>query len=75
MLKFTKSEINELANKLTSNSELFGDEVASVTSQLVELSNSANEFGCPIEGMINDCWGNSIPVTAMPDMRKHSWSF
>lgn len=75
MFNFKKSEINELANRLTSNSELFGDEVASVTAQLAELSNSANEFGCPIEGMINDCWGNSIPVTAMPDMRKHSWSF
>lgn len=75
MLKFTKTKINELANRLTSNSELFGDEVASVTVQLVELSNSANKFGCPIEGVINDCWGNSIPVTAMPDMRKHSWSF
>lgn len=75
MLKFTKSGINELANKLTHNSELFGDEVIDVTGQLVELSNSANEFGCPIEGVIDDCWGNSIPVTAMPDVRKHSWSF
>ena len=75
MIKFTKSGIDELANQLTSNSELFGDEVASVTIQLSELSNSANEFGCPIEGVVNDCWGNSIPVTAMPDVRKHSWSF
>lgn len=75
MIKFTKSEINNLASELTHNSELFGDEVASVTVQLSELSNSANEFGCPIEGVIDDCWGNSIPVTAMPDVRKHSWSF
>ena len=75
MFNFKKSEINELANRLTSNSELFGDEVASVTVQLSELSNSANEFGCPIEGVIDDCWGNSIVVTAMPDVRKHSWSF
>lgn len=75
MLKFRKSEINELASELTHNSELFGDVVIDVTGQLVELSNSANEFGCPIEGVIDDCWGNSIPVTAMPDVRKHSWSF
>lgn len=75
MLKFTKSEINNLASELTHNSELFGDEVASVTAQLVELSNSANEFGCPIEGKISDCWGGTVTVVAMPDMRKHSWSF
>lgn len=75
MLKFKRSEINELSNRLTNNSEIFSDEVASVTAQLVALSDSANKFGCPIEGVINDCWGNSIPVTALPDIRRHSWSF
>lgn len=34
MLKFKKSEIHKLANQLTCNSELFGDEVASVIAQL-----------------------------------------
>ena len=57
MLKFKKSEIETLANKITYNSELFGDEVTSVTYQLASLSNSANEFGCPMEGKISDCWG------------------
>lgn len=75
MLKFKKSEIKTLANKLTCNSELFGDEVYEVTSQLISLSNSANEFGCPIEGKISDCWGNTATVVAMPDKFKHSWSF
>ena len=75
MLKFKRSEINELSDQLTNNSEVFGDEVASVTFQLVALSDSANKFGCPIEGVIRDCWGNSIPVTALPDIRRHSWSF
>lgn len=75
MLKFKKSEIETLANKITCNSELFGDEVTSVTSQLASLSNSANEFGCPMEGKISDCWGGAVNVVAMPDKFKHSWSF
>lgn len=75
MIKFKKSEIKTLANRLTCNSELFGDEVISITSQLASLSNSANEFGCPIKGEISDCWGGTVTVVAMPDVRKHSWSF
>lgn len=75
MLKFKKSEIETLTNKITCNSELFGDEVTSVTSQLASLSNSANEFGCPMQGKIRNCWGETVTVVAMPDVRKHSWSF
>lgn len=75
MLKFRKTEIKALANKLTCNSELFGDEVCDVTSQLTSLSNFANEFGCPIEGKISDYWGSTVTVVAMPDKRRHSWSF
>lgn len=75
MLKFRKNEIQELANQLTTNSELFGDEICSVASQLVALSNSANEFGCAMEGKIFDCWGRTVTVTAIPDKFKHSWSF
>lgn len=75
MIKFKKTEISALANRLTRNSELFGDEVVSVTSQLASLSNSANEFGCPMQGKIRNCWGETVTVVAMPDVRKHSWSF
>ena len=75
MLKFKRSEIEKVANKITCNSELFGDEVVSVTSQLASLSNSANEFGCPMEGKISDCWSGAVTVVAMPDKFKHSWSF
>lgn len=75
MIKFRKSEISVLANKLTRNSELFSDEVISVTSQLSELSNSANQFGCNMEGKIATMWGSSVTVVAMPDVRRHSWSF
>lgn len=75
MLKFRKNEIHKLANQITCNSELFGDEICSVTSQLVTLSNSANEFGCAMEGKIFDCWGGTVTATAIPDKFKHSWSF
>ena len=75
MIRFKKEEIQKTASKLTSNSELFGDEVASVISQLSALADSANEFGCPIEGTILNCWGGSVSVMAMPDKRRHSWSF
>lgn len=75
MLEFKKSEIHKVANQITYNSNLFGDEVCSVTSQLVALSNSANEFGCAMEGKIYDCWGSSILVIALPDKAKHSWEF
>lgn len=75
MLKFRKNEIHALANQLTANSGLFGDEICSVTSQLVTLSNSANEFGCLMEGKISDCWGRTVTATAIPDKFKHHWSF
>lgn len=75
MIKFRKSEISALANKLTRNSELFSDEVVSVTSQLSELSISANQFGCNMEGKIATMWGGTVTVVAMPDVRRHSWSF
>ena len=68
MLKFRKNEIHALANQLTANSELFGDEICSVTSQLVTLSNSANEFGCLMEG-------RTVTATAIPDKFKHHWRF
>lgn len=75
MLKFKKSEITEVTNKLTVNSGLFGDEVSGVTSQLVALSNSANEYGCALKGMINTYWGETVEVCALPDKKKHYWSF
>lgn len=75
MIKFRKSEISALANRLTCNSELFSDEVVSVTSQLSDLSISANQFGCNMEGKIATMWGKTVTVVAMPDVRRHSWSF
>lgn len=75
MFKFKKSEIMSLANKLTCNSELFGDEVEIVVCQLSSLSASANQYGCAFTGAVRDCWGNSITVTAIPNHFRDSWTF
>mgnify|MGYP000959432261 CR=1 FL=1 len=75
MLKFRKSEIKKVAEKITRNSELFGDEVSSVVADLTSLSNSANELGCELTGEVSDYWGGKVFVTAIPDKRKHQWIF
>jgi hypothetical protein len=75
MLKFRKSEIKKIAEKITCNSELFGDEVSSVISDLTSLSDSANELGCELTGEISDCWGGKVSVIAIPNKRKHQWIF
>lgn len=75
MLRFRKDEIKKTANKITRNSELFGDELSSVISDLTSLSNSANELGCELTGEISDCWGGKVSVTAIPDKWKHQWIF
>ena len=74
-MEFKKAEIQKLASKITADSELFGDEVATVAAQLAELSNSANKFGCRMTGKIRDCWGGTVTVTAVPDHLRTSWSF
>lgn len=75
MLKFRKSEIKKVAEKITRNSELFGDESSSVIAELTSLLNSANELGCELTGEISDCWGGEVSVIAIPDKRKHQWTF
>lgn len=75
MIKFKKSEIVKVANKITNNSELFGDEVDSVVFQLSELSNAANKYGFDLEGEISSMWGQTVKVIAIPNYYKHAWSF
>lgn len=75
MLKFRKKQIEKVACKITRNSELFGDEILSVIAELTSLSNSANELGCELTDEISDCWGGKVSVTAIPDKRKHKWTF
>lgn len=75
MLKFRKDQIIKVACKITRNSESFGDEISSVIAELTSLSNSANELGCELTDEISDCWGGKVSVTAIPDKRKHKWTF
>lgn len=75
MLKFRESEIKKIANKITRNSEIFTYELSSIILDLTALSNSANELGCELEGVISDCWGEEVFVIAIPNKRKHSWTF
>lgn len=75
MLKFKKSEIEKVAKIITFDSELFGDETMMVIAQLVELSDTANKYGCKITDNVADGWGNYVSVTAVPDKYRHSWSF
>ena len=75
MLKFRKNQIEKITKKITRNSELFGDEISSVIAELASLSNSANELGCELTGEVSDYWGSKVSVTAIPDKRKHKWTF
>lgn len=75
MLKFKKNQIEKVAEKITRNSELFGDEVSSIIAELTSLSNSANELGCELTGEVSDYWGSKVSVIAIPDKRKHQWTF
>lgn len=75
MIQVTKETVKEVANNLTRNSELFGDEVMSVTGQLMELVNSAEEYGCEMYGQVRNYWGNTYDVVAVPKNRKTHWVF
>lgn len=74
-MDFRRENINAIAKQITHNSDLFNDEVEAVIGQLTSLMNSAEEFGCAMEGTINDYWGNSVEVKAIPDVVKTEWSF
>lgn len=71
----TNNNIKELVNAITFDSCLFGDEEMSVYAQLNSLLSSANAYGCEITGEIEDCWGGTVTVTAVPATRKHEWFF
>lgn len=66
--------IEAVASKITCNSK-FEDEVLSVVADLVELVNSANKFGCVMTAEVNNLWGHTVTVTAVPSVRQYSWSF
>jgi len=74
-IKYKRREIQQLAEKIVSNSEMFGDEVENVACELGELSSSANKYGCEMEGRIHDYRGEIVGVVAIPDRYRHNWSF
>ena len=74
-MEFRRENINEVAKQITHNSNLFGDEIEAVIGQLTSLMNSAEEFGCVMEGTVDNYWGGSVEVKAIPDTIKREWSF
>ena len=69
------TDLASVAKSITCNSEIFGDEVMSVISSLTDLLRNAEEYGCAFVGTVNDCWGGSVVVTAVPSVYRHSWTF
>lgn len=69
------SDIKKIADAITSDSELFGDEVASVISDLSSLWDDAQRFGTTFTRSIPDMWGHTVTVSAIPTTKKDSWSF
>ena len=69
--------VSVVANLITGNSELFGDEVDCVIRQLYSICKDAEQFGCPISAPINNMWGGDVFVTALPSPanRRYEWSF
>lgn len=70
-----KGNLGEVAKRLTHASEIYGDEVSFVELALKELVDTAEKYGCVIDGTVNNMWGNTVKVTAVPTHRRHSWSF
>lgn len=76
MLYLTKkSDTKKLAGVITGDSELYGDEVLSVEAKLNSLREQANKFGCVMVDTINDFYGGTVEVTAVPAHARHEWSF
>lgn len=69
------TDLVSVAKSITCNSEVFGDEIMSVVSSLTDLLRNADEYGCNFVDTVNDCWGGSVVVTAVPSVRCHSWTF
>ncbi len=78
MLKFKKEEVKPLAIKIASNNpEMFPEEidVGLLMCYFYKLLNSANKFGCDMEGSVCIGKGKFIQVAAMPKVYQSSWEF
>ena len=69
------TDLCQVAQVITSNSELFCDEVDTVISQLSSLVRDAETYGCSFTRLVADGWGGSIEVTAVPLCSKSCWVF
>ena len=69
----SKSNLTTIAETITCDS--FGDEVMSVVASLRKVLADAENYGCDFTRTINDCWGGRVVVTAVPAVRRHSWTF
>lgn len=67
--------IDVAVNKMTHNSEIYGDEKQSVKHDLIELLRNANKYGTAFEGVVPNCWGENFLVVALPKRRQRSWKF
>lgn len=70
-----EKNINELACSITSNSELFSDEVQSVISHLVDLWEDTLKYGCNFTRNIPTMWGSFVTVKSICPQPRNSWTF
>ena len=76
MLKINaNSDLFKVAQTITSNSELFGDEVETVEGELRDALLQAETIGSPLTTKVHDMWGGMVSVTAYPAHRLHKWTF
>ena len=70
-----ETDLIQIAKTITSNSEIFGDEIDNVIHRLAEIRETAERFGIRYSDEIPDCWGGTVKVTAYPSTRRTRWTF
>ena len=75
MIIDNNTNLRNLAQTITVNSEIFGDEVDEVVRQLAEVLGDANAYGCEFTRNIETMWGDTVEVIARPIITCHEWSF
>ena len=75
MIKVTKENLMVVANTITDDSQIYGDEVITVVHHLAVLVKTAETYGCDIYGSVPNMWGSQVEVVASPTSYRHEWSF
>lgn len=70
-----ETDLFEVAQSITSNSEIYGDEIDNTVTRLAEIRETAERFGIRYSDEIPDCWGGTVTVTAYPSTRRTRWTF